>query len=252
MANPEHLEKLRQGVQAWNEWRREHPRIKPDLQGAELNDLQLAGANLNETDLRRAKLHLAKLYAATLYDADLRGAELWDADVCGADLRGADFTDAEVDGIRYDKTIKCLGAQANGSTGSSRFRRTLAELDYIESFSHEHPVVAAFWSMTSDYGRSPGRVALFALAIILAFAVIYALNPGLIHWQVQHDAQSSRCVSFLNLFYFSVSTFATLGIGDMVPARPVGEILVICEVLLGYLWLGYFLSVFASRALPRT
>jgi hypothetical protein len=31
MANPEHLEILKQGVEAWNEWREKNPDIEPDL-----------------------------------------------------------------------------------------------------------------------------------------------------------------------------------------------------------------------------
>jgi hypothetical protein len=31
MANPEHLELLRQGVEVWNEWRTKEPLVLPDL-----------------------------------------------------------------------------------------------------------------------------------------------------------------------------------------------------------------------------
>jgi hypothetical protein len=36
MANPEHLKILERGVDAWNEWRKEHPEIVPDLSEADL------------------------------------------------------------------------------------------------------------------------------------------------------------------------------------------------------------------------
>ena len=29
MANPEHLEILKQGVEQWNKWREEHPEVRP-------------------------------------------------------------------------------------------------------------------------------------------------------------------------------------------------------------------------------
>ena len=60
MANPEHLETLRQDVKAWNRWRSEHPDIVPDLSranllGANLNGADLSGANLSGANLSGAK-----------------------------------------------------------------------------------------------------------------------------------------------------------------------------------------------------
>jgi hypothetical protein len=34
MPNEEHLARLKQGVEAWNRWRKAYPEIKPDLDGA--------------------------------------------------------------------------------------------------------------------------------------------------------------------------------------------------------------------------
>ena len=41
MANPEHLAILKQGVDAWNTWRREHPLVRPDFGGANLREAHL-------------------------------------------------------------------------------------------------------------------------------------------------------------------------------------------------------------------
>ncbi|WP_392662947.1 pentapeptide repeat-containing protein [Amaricoccus sp. B4] len=73
MANPQHLEWLLEGVEAWNA-RREREDFVPGLSGAKLRGAKLRGANLWGADLR----------GADLWGADLRGADLW-----GADLRGA-------------------------------------------------------------------------------------------------------------------------------------------------------------------
>jgi len=50
MANPEHLNILRRGVELWNKWRVENPSILIDLRGAELKDTDLKGANLSHSD----------------------------------------------------------------------------------------------------------------------------------------------------------------------------------------------------------
>ena len=61
MANPEHLEILRQGVDVWNRWREENSEIIPDLTEANLSDAIFAGNNLDKADLSGAKLLRANL-----------------------------------------------------------------------------------------------------------------------------------------------------------------------------------------------
>jgi len=51
MANPEHLKILKQGVKAWNKWRRENPRIKPNLSNVVLCEADICGSNLSGADL---------------------------------------------------------------------------------------------------------------------------------------------------------------------------------------------------------
>ena len=51
MVNQEHLEILKQGVDAWNKWREEHRSVQPDLSGAQLINTDLSGANLSRAKL---------------------------------------------------------------------------------------------------------------------------------------------------------------------------------------------------------
>ena len=46
MTNSEHIKLLKQGVEAWNEWRAENVEIKPDLVKANLSKANLSGARL--------------------------------------------------------------------------------------------------------------------------------------------------------------------------------------------------------------
>jgi hypothetical protein len=95
MANPEHLEILRRGVEAWNKWRREHPDVRPDLRHADFRRVRRAGffyATFSGADLTSADLFDANLRGVDLPGADLSGASLDYADLSGADLSGADFT----------------------------------------------------------------------------------------------------------------------------------------------------------------
>ncbi len=73
MANEEHLAILKEGVDAWNRWRKEEGSIRSDLREAALD-------------------------AADLYGADLRGANLQEASLIKADLSTAlGFTQAQLD-----------------------------------------------------------------------------------------------------------------------------------------------------------
>jgi hypothetical protein len=70
MANEEHVARLKQGVDAWNTWRRENPCVSPDLSGVTIPGVNLSGANLIRVNLGRA----------ILFEVNLNGADLGGAD----------------------------------------------------------------------------------------------------------------------------------------------------------------------------
>ena len=77
MANQEHLQILKQGVEAWNEWRKDDGDItRPDLDRADLRGADLSGADLSEAHLWGADLRGANLASASLGKADLSGSVL--------------------------------------------------------------------------------------------------------------------------------------------------------------------------------
>jgi uncharacterized protein YjbI with pentapeptide repeats len=86
MANAAHLAIVQQGVAAWNQWRQEHPQVRPDLSRADLSELDLSGADFYHTDLFGANLEGAALAGANLFRANLFRAVLFGADLSGAVL----------------------------------------------------------------------------------------------------------------------------------------------------------------------
>src|SRR6266568_1445122 len=89
MANQEHLDILKQGVETWNQWRKGHADLIADLSGAPLRDISLEEANLSFAQLSGADLIRANLSRADLSRADLSRADLRAAGLDGADLSSA-------------------------------------------------------------------------------------------------------------------------------------------------------------------
>jgi uncharacterized protein YjbI with pentapeptide repeats len=81
MANLEHLEILKQGVDVWKKWREENPDVEPDLIKADLSGLDLRsaflwGANLTKANLSRSDLSRTNFIKANLNEANLSEAQL--------------------------------------------------------------------------------------------------------------------------------------------------------------------------------
>ena len=96
MANEEHLNILKQGVDTWNNWRKEHPGVRPDLSEADLHRADLSLADLSRANLIGADLSGANLIGASLSLADLSLADLSEAHLSGAILRRAKLHQAQI------------------------------------------------------------------------------------------------------------------------------------------------------------
>ena len=95
MANPEHVEILKQGVEVWNRWRSENPSIRPDLWGVEMyGEIAHAGINFDKTNLGAAVMGEAYLEGASFKHADLEGTQLTHADLTGANFSWSKITQA--------------------------------------------------------------------------------------------------------------------------------------------------------------
>jgi hypothetical protein len=101
MANDHHMAILEKGVGAWNEWRSQHPEIRPDLNSAILDGRDLAGIQLDHADLGVAKLRGvncqdAVFHATHLMGTDFTGANLQRASFPGAHMVSTNFSDADL------------------------------------------------------------------------------------------------------------------------------------------------------------
>jgi hypothetical protein len=180
---------------------------------------------------------------------NLQGATLSDADVSGACLKSANFADAKVDGIRFDRKTSFRGIRVASCYGSSRFRRYAQDQDYIEEFKDAHPFYYSVWLMLTDCGRSMTRVMLWSAGLALLFGLLfYALGEN----AFEISQRDSLGWSPFTMIYYSVVTFTTLGFGDITPRTPIAAVLVMVEVVTGYLMLGILISILATKVARRS
>ena len=94
--NPEQVEIVKQGKEAIDEWRQDHPGERLDLYGADLSEANLFGTALYYIDLSRADLCRTDLSRADLVSANLSYANLLSANLSGANLSGANLSGARL------------------------------------------------------------------------------------------------------------------------------------------------------------
>lgn len=100
------------GGEAWNQWRKRYPNIKPDLTGADLTGAYLGGATLSYADLTGATFSKATLSGAILVGTNLAntilkgcsiyGISAWDVQLDGAEQLNLTITRADQPNITLD------------------------------------------------------------------------------------------------------------------------------------------------------
>ena len=183
MANEEQLEILRQGVEAWNKWRKENPEIEielneadlsgtdlsganffsaelfeADLKGADLSEADLGGANLCKADLRKVNLFRARINDVYLIGADLREADLMAADLLMANLSGANLSEAEFD----ETNLSGTNLSETNLTGCYFNSTILADVDLsvsigLETIVHYGPSTIGMDTIKKSKGKIPAE-----------------------------------------------------------------------------------------------
>ncbi len=105
MANEEHLKILKQGADAWNEWRKQIPQVLPELSQAGLSTTNSFGVSLGG----------AKLARLTLANAQLRRAHLSPANLSRATARWAAHTPCGV--LAWNRSVTSRGGETRGRVG---------------------------------------------------------------------------------------------------------------------------------------
>jgi len=203
----------------------------------------LRGISLPEHDLSNCDLHNVDFFAANLRETKFIGCNLTNTHFSEADIRGADFSfarmnDAFLDNAVYDLRTTFTGVDIrhvnfNLAALLQDQARTQQRIAHLKS---RNPALAFVLYWTCNYGQSLGLWSLWVLGTILIFAGIYAAFPAMVSGRGLFDA-----------IYFSVTTFSTLGLGDITPVSDIGKLVVMLEVVLGYLMGGLFIAILVRR-----
>jgi uncharacterized protein YjbI with pentapeptide repeats len=146
MANPEHLEILKQGVKVWNAWRRHNPNILPYLNDTDLSDIDLKGVHFRYTLLERVNFHHTNLSNADLIVANLRGADLHGTNLYGADLRAANLSRADL----------CESNFTNAILGQTTFAENdLSQVKGVEMVRYDGPSYISIDTLYKSGGKIP-------------------------------------------------------------------------------------------------
>ena len=214
---------------------------------ADLTEASLTNADLTDADFRASTLDRARLIQTDLRNADLTHASLRDADLEGARLTGATFRGADIRGIHLrsasgfdDVDWIDVIVGDTGFDGAHLTRRVILDQNYLHEFRNRdrmHAVIYEVWRATSDCGRSFVRWGLLTGVMATAFAIAYTMVA------IDYGEYETA----LSPLYFSIVTLTTLGYGDALPASTAAQVLVLAEVIIGYVMLGGVLSIFANR-----
>lgn len=90
-----------------------------------------------------------------------------------------------------------------------------------------------FLDLVAGYGERPQRTLLLSLAVIVGSALAYPATEGLTTGQSVVRYASHGPLAAFDGLYFSVVTFATLGLGDVHPVGDIGRFVAASEGLVG-------------------
>ena len=222
-----------------------------NFSGSICNEISFNDSHPIRADFSDSNLHSAYFNNVNLRDSNLKRAMLSEVNFNQSTLTGVSFSLAP-----YKKRLSNFyewlrgknspayykGCQLNSAQCSEHIKRQISDAGYAEEFACEHPLAAILWMIASDCGRSLKLWALWSILVVLLFSIAYSSMDSLLF---------HKELSLTEALYFSVVTFTTLGFGDITPKSELGMLLVIAQVVLGYIMLGKTLAIIAARILIK-
>ena len=257
-------------VDIWNNMRRNRPDVV-----IQLDDSGFSGLDLSEVDLGSDRKGIVSLRNTTFNNTRINNTNFSNAKIV-KNLNKVEFNNVEFEQVTLDpleaQDIEFKNCRASRCTTISNYLMETALIDpmtkslfqYIKRLHNwtewrkQHKKLSffalLFW-WPSDYGRSVLRLLLCFIGTSILFSLLYLFLHQVLHWDVIKNLTSLDISSMQIIFrswYFSMVTMTTLGFGDMCvePNSIWGYVLVMLQVLTGYLYLGGAITVIYSNIEP--
>jgi len=243
-------------------------------------------AHFNNCSFQRTVLADAVGFYTVFRDCDMTGVCLWmstfiEAEFRGCDLRDAYLEDAEIlsavvdyktefgqtimqtwrtrslplsqlpDIYRMMRTAYAA-AELNQRADEFLYRERQAFRKYVvKAALRTHPkgrlweyMRDTLWEWTMGYGTRPFRILPIGPILAIVFGVIFAIA----NVPFAGHPQPSALVEYM---YFSITSFATLGLGDLAfgAAHPWLRLISAGEALVGAAWIAVFVAVLSRKLL---
>lgn len=210
---------------------------KFDLRGIPLNGKDLSGLDLSEIEF-----FYADFSGGNFTRCNFSGSHLSESNLSGAAFDWAKLDNALLDNVKFNRNTSFQGVdlhKVNFILATLLYDLALSQ-QRIQQLEEHHKWFARFLRYSSDYGRSFSCYFAWVAVFIVGYACIYFLVD---------EAKVHGTRTFLDYLYFSVVTFATVGYGDIVMVNIIGKLVVISEILLGYLMGGLLVAILAKRVI---
>lgn len=208
-----------------------------------------AGSFFGASFIKGSSFFQAHLNNVTLMKVNLRATCLREADLSKTNVTGVKF---EKNTLKAMKNMPCKGINASTCYGNPIFKRFVEDQDYLEHKMESKwwkYFVFPFWWLTSDCGRSMKRWVFWSIAIAVTFAFVFM---GIQDDILINEKSELAKDDFWTYLYYSAVTFTTLGFGDILPKTRDAAMIVMSEVIIGYIMLGGLISIFANKIARRS
>ena len=224
----------------------EHGRFeRANLSGTRLEGTRMANSQAVRANFARANLNKADLTGSNLSQADLYRADLRSATLNGTILEGADLSSADVVDTHVDESTVFTAAKTTGVDFGTNWSLRQQVLDSaheltIQHFRRKNPILGFLWWALLGCGRHPSLLLVWGIVIVVTFAGLMSASPN------SFDFGQGPDVSFLGHLQNSLAVFVTLDLAVDKGNDTYGRAVMLVQMLLSYLMLGFMASLFSG------